>query len=515
MTKTEGQTTSVGLDTLTRVVALILAIVTPFLSYMQYHENQNFKRQQSEITKTQQRLERRLKVERQRLEGQVAQSQFVDQLLTRMEKYLDKLGTLKDEKSAGQEHTASTNEGAAVSGLDEKDKLRIMISLSKIAVESHLERKQGGETQAQKALLREIPVRFALLAEDDSMLVAMSKSEFEIKPWADFAEHTASSTIKKTAAKALERIALTTDSSELQLRKSILNRLIKLARDTTELDRNRKNDATDSLVRVFVSFKDESMDAPDEMKKEIAKAALFLEGTGLMMQPDMDVPRGLAPSQITEAHQTDGHLGESNTSPARPTVSRATAIAQEADIDSEEIKILIEQLDSDDKYLRRPARDKLASMGLYAVAPMMTKFTEVEASYRIRLGVLVALTTILRNDKDLAPQVSEKLTPEDLGHLAKEIDVNDRTMRQYATEFLFDLGDKRIVVPALRVAKDTKSDQSRYQAIYVIHGAYSSLDREPKAQAAASLQQLKRENTPDTNELIDGILSLASFNQIR
>jgi hypothetical protein len=200
-------------------------------------------------------------------------------------------------------------------------------------------------------------------------------------------------------------------------------------------------------------------------------------------------------------------LSEDLVSPPVKEDDRPPTGAPPVPVDGKEVSELIALLDTDDKYLRRPARDKLAGFGPDAVRPMMERFSDAQASYRARLGILVALTTMLRNDKALAPQVREMLSsPEDLKALALAIDHEDRTLRQYATEFLYDLGDIRILEPALEVAEKTQSDQSRYQAIFVVKGVYGALDASARRDAEARLKKLERPSTPRTNDLINEIL---------
>lgn len=170
---------------------------------------------------------------------------------------------------------------------------------------------------------------------------------------------------------------------------------------------------------------------------------------------------------------------------------------------------ILRDLQSEQPTLRREARDDLASLGVDMVEPSMKAFHAAGANgYRTQLGVVVALTQVLRADKGRAGEVSRRLTPADLLALLKLTDHPDRTTRLYAAEFLFDLGDPRSVTPALDLAKATTSDDTRYNLVFIVSNAYRSLPTAQRPSAAASLRDLAAQPStgPKTRDMIKRIL---------
>jgi hypothetical protein len=156
--------------------------------------------------------------------------------------------------------------------------------------------------------------------------------------------------------------------------------------------------------------------------------------------------------------------------------------------------------------VRRAARDELASKGPRVVDATMQYLREHDSEYSIRLGILVALTTMLRNDKSLAQEVSNHLAPEDLEIIVKGLNDPDRTIRIYAGEFLFDLGDPRIVPLALAAAGDADaSPDGLYLSIFVIKGAHHRLSPSEKQTTREKLQAIRPKAGPETQRLIDSL----------
>ncbi len=134
---------------------------------------------------------------------------------------------------------------------------------------------------------------------------------------------------------------------------------------------------------------------------------------------------------------------------------------------------------------------------------MMDRLREQSNSYRIQLGVLVALTEMLRQNKGLAPEISEKISDEQLTWIVNTVDNRDRTLRVYAAEFLYDLGDPRSIDAALGIVTDTKrSEQGRYLAVFVVKGAMHHIPEEEKQSTIRAVQSIINDVGPRTQKLI-------------
>jgi hypothetical protein len=171
-------------------------------------------------------------------------------------------------------------------------------------------------------------------------------------------------------------------------------------------------------------------------------------------------------------------------------------------------KTLIEQLESSASYVRRDARSRLAEKGIPVVEPLLAKLSEESLTYPSRLGVIVALTEMMRKNKRYREQIIDRIKEEDLGRLVNASADEDRTIRIYASEFLYDLGDPRTISRALD-RFPTASEDGRYNLLIVIKGAVPfALDKQ-RDEVIRRVTALKSERTPKTNDLIDSIIDLA------
>jgi hypothetical protein len=177
---------------------------------------------------------------------------------------------------------------------------------------------------------------------------------------------------------------------------------------------------------------------------------------------------------------------------------------QQARAELNRVKLQTEAIRSDNTWIRREARMKLAELGPNAVPGLIEEMSVDGADYRTRLGILVALTEMLRRNKAQASDISALVDAKDLGLLADAAADEDRTIRIFASEFLYDLADPRVVDLALdRIP--TASDDGKYNLILVIKGAFERLSPEDQERVAGDLSALQV--GPKTRELIDSFLT--------
>jgi HEAT repeat protein len=179
---------------------------------------------------------------------------------------------------------------------------------------------------------------------------------------------------------------------------------------------------------------------------------------------------------------------------------------------------LLDALQNGESAVRRSARTELAGLGPSAVPQMMQALRRDGAIYRTRLGVLVALNEMIPEDSKGKRQVGEAVAavldePKDWIALAKAIDVEDRTQRQYATELLYDLDDGKKATPLLDVAKQTERPEARYQVVFALGNALERLEGDARAAAVTDLRALCSDGPttgPNTKRLIDRRLKEAN-----
>lgn len=531
------------------------------------------------------------------LEQQVTQSEFLNHLLDRIEKYLNQRHGEQPGRVIGGSATPIDY------GLDDNDRLRIHFTLSQIAVESHIaqdrimrererERKTqngastpkawGQEQQAideQYDLLRAVPLRLALLSDDDGTLLALHRGTFstqKIRLWADLALHTGDVKLRETVAKALATIGESEQAEDVVLQADLLRRLNDIVQETMLAARTADGESTGSESRLAIDHSlrlvvselarlrdaiasshepgpadratcilpqgvelvpttDESAATPgalavapssyetpqngmprdpetgdpapqqDETKQPTAAcsdlsaqwtiARGLLKHNAALLSSRQPVVADMRPGTSYSDAPTQYQKGTATDSKQAPDDCAALSSPALAD----QITSLISSLQSNDSSLRRSARTRLAEIGPTAVVPMMAAFREPGPTYRTRLGVLVALNEMLPEDfgrKIRAGKcVRTQLTPDDIQAIVDAIGVEDRTMRQYATEFLYDLDDPRAVLPLTQLAASSSSTSiaSTYQAVFAIGDAIadSDLKSEDKTKAIKILTELR------------------------
>ena len=78
----------------------------------------------------------------------------------------------------------------------------------------------------------------------------------------------------------------------------------------------------------------------------------------------------------------------------------------------------------------------------------------------------------------------------------------------YASEFLYDLGDPRII-PICLEQFSSASANGRYNLLLVIKGAVPFVPEEQRTKVIKDVTELKAKDTPKTNDLIESIVDLA------
>lgn len=171
-------------------------------------------------------------------------------------------------------------------------------------------------------------------------------------------------------------------------------------------------------------------------------------------------------------------------------------------LDSADAGELLERLEAESAYTRRQARESLAALGLPAVPPMLDRLMADQVSYRTRLGVIVAMTEMLRANKDKRQEVSKLMTQDHINAFIEASTDKDRTMRIYASEFLYDLGDVRVALPLFDYFEST-DDNGKYNLLVVLDGAYPYLDASTRTQVNQKLSGIADSVGPKTKQLVE------------
>ena len=368
------------LGTLHKLVTLLLAVATTVLGVWQF------------------KLQHRLDEERAKLQAQVGRTKLVNEMLTRVEGYLDKQENLSPE-----------------------DETRIRVALSKIAAEVNIE--ESGSLQNQSDLIRQVPLYLALLTENHEPLVIDASHDAMIL-WVPLAVATADPKIRETAIEALERIGeLSADSLVVA---EAIDSLLDLAGDWRIED--SRDEVAEALASVLARVDSDDLKESEKLAEAVRRARSTLDTLIATTTPSIDeIAEGAAYTA------TDGPLLPASTKIAPELTQQVTRVASELLAeDYDQIPKLIDDLESEDKERRRDARSRLASIGQEAVPALLQALERNSESYQTRLGVVTTL---------LLMQQPVSLTADEASLVTDLLGDEDPTIRKNAANFLIGVRD--------------------------------------------------------------------------
>jgi hypothetical protein len=137
--------------------------------------------------------------------------------------------------------------------------------------------------------------------------------------------------------------------------------------------------------------------------------------------------------------------------------------------------VLIHNLTMDDPALRRGARDALAAIGPTAVAPMLNAWHRSPEDYRLKLGTVLVINDILRNDPDMRIEISRKLNDDDIGLLVNSASDNDDTVSEETTELLYVLKDRRAVSASIAAVQRNTNENGVFNNVLILKSIFPEL----------------------------------------
>ncbi len=150
-------------------------------------------------------------------------------------------------------------------------------------------------------------------------------------------------------------------------------------------------------------------------------------------------------------------------------------------------------LNSNTYDIRRNARDVLARITPADVRRVIDYAQAHKSDPQVTLGVSLGLTQMLRRDKSLGSQV--QLTPDDINLLLDFATSTDRTLRIYAGEFLYDLGNPDVAKAALaraaQLSSDKAMDDARFNLLFVAQDGYAKLQPDDKKNLAPTFSTIQ------------------------
>jgi hypothetical protein len=166
------------------------------------------------------------------------------------------------------------------------------------------------------------------------------------------------------------------------------------------------------------------------------------------------------------------------------------AFAQQLQIESQSTAItdLIAKLKSDDTSVRRSARDDLATRGPQDAGAMISALRTSPSDYRVRLGVVYALSEMLRRSPDERTAISSALKDVDFSILVDAASDDDKTIRLQAAQFLYLLRDPRAVPASVEAGRSVREEGKATNQLIIIRQSGQSLPESVKQKIFDSLK---------------------------
>jgi hypothetical protein len=99
---------------------------------------------------------------------------------------------------------------------------------------------------------------------------------------------------------------------------------------------------------------------------------------------------------------------------------------------------------------------------------MMAAVRSGSSDYRVRLGVLYALSEMLRRNPEQRAAISAALNNDDFPFLVAAASDNDKTIRLQAADFLYLLQDSRAVPSSVEAARNTQDPSKATNQVLII-----------------------------------------------
>ena len=176
---------------------------------------------------------------------------------------------------------------------------------------------------------------------------------------------------------------------------------------------------------------------------------------------------------------------------------------------------LIRALELRSTFARRKARRLLADKGPDIVEPLLKALRPQALSYRKTLGIAVALTLMLRENKQKAPEIAREVAgSRQLGLLIRLTGHRDRTLRAYVTEFLSGLESREVAKMALSQLSGASGDH-RYNLLIVVRSGLGKFSDSEKQIAATELAALASSASPKFKRLAGALIKMAKNGPVR
>lgn len=138
---------------------------------------------------------------------------------------------------------------------------------------------------------------------------------------------------------------------------------------------------------------------------------------------------------------------------------------------------------------------------------MMAALGESLDNYRLKSGVISAISDILRSNENSREKISAALSESDIALLSSSAASDkDPTVRLQATDFLYRLKDPRSVDPTLGRVKTATDDNEVYNSTLILKGTIPNLPIAEQKRVGVELDSSKVPPDSRSKALINSII---------
>lgn len=340
--------------------------------------------------------------------------------------------------------------------------------LTLLDIEKDIRASSTGSLSEQeiRAAIDLMPHHLALIVGDDEALAHLGGTHTEISNWHNIANLSGKPSVRRTAIRALARLAVVSRVAEHQ--QDYLKKIYGLSQDLTG-DEGLREEAANALAKIAETYAGANID--EAVLKRLASVMREFEGTTTTIA-DHDVS-----TQDKDQSEPSSELTNEYISTFRSL--RSSLEAEDKSKQNVAIDSLIARFTSDDTSIRRSARSEVADLGQIAVPSIFSAIEDAAGGpdeYRVSLGGTTALNLMV-NDISIA-SISES----ELKTLIGQLGAQDDTLRKSTASFLAGLTDEQSVIRALAIIADhSKNDADLSNANLIYNGvqvlAHWALDK--------------------------------------
>jgi hypothetical protein len=145
------------------------------------------------------------------------------------------------------------------------------------------------------------------------------------------------------------------------------------------------------------------------------------------------------------------------------------------------------------------------AIGPTAITTILNALHRTPEDYRLKLGTVVIINSMLRSNPDISSEISSKLNSDDIRFVVNATYDTDDSISDQATKLLYSLKDKRVVSASLSSVQNNNNENGVYNNVLILKGIVPSLQTYERKRVKDEVLRLVPDGYIRTRELADTI----------